>query len=484
MTKSSKDSGKKTKATNTVEPTVAPDETPDVVETARVTRELEAINPDSASARESAAAPAEVGSVAPDEAPIANGDALESETGPAAEMNGPALAATSEMSEQPLDDDDLEATIQRAAVDPTPPERRHNTLAAITRPRGSTDPNGGAPPPTVPDSPNAPDAHEMPPADSAIPDETEGGGDDEREWAIADQPTVALSPGTVLSARPQFLDTDEHESWPPRHAAELPIPESLPEAAASLRKRAIPRIDRTGMRRLASPDGRPMPGTPPTGVPRSAFPDPRMERYQELHRRRDSVNSGERDVGDKQVTERVRQWWNDLRPGLKQALEYQHEARASGVHPVPAHEQAPTSRLGDAFGRLTASARGLTERAQSAAAPAFKRIHDQAEHAAQAIVNRFDGDTARQQAPFLGPGRIAVFFRPGVSVGQAQRLLSSNNARPLRVIPRKHGFLAYVLPGSEEYVSNRLRIHPFVRDVLFMVANEDGDTSYEDDGYR
>ena len=80
-----------------------------------------------------------------------------------------------------------------------------------------------------------------------------------------------------------------------------------------------------------------------------------MQRYQELHRRRDASENGERDPdADKRVTERVRQWWGDLRPGLKKALEYQHEARASGVHPIPAYEPAepaPSSRLGDVFGR-------------------------------------------------------------------------------------------------------------------------------------
>ncbi len=214
-----------------------------------------------------------------------------------------------------------------------------------------------------------------------------------------------------------------------------------------------------------------------------------MQRYQELHRRRDASENGERDPdADKRVTERVRQWWGDLRPGLKKALEYQHEARASGVHPIPAYEPAepaepaPSSRLGDVFGRLTASARGLTERAQSATAPTFRRLHDQAEHAAQAIVGRFETDPIRQQAPFLGPGRVAVFFRSGVSVGQAQRLLSSNEARPLRIIPRKHGFLAYVLPGTEEQVSNRLRVHPYVRDVVFMPVDAYGDAADEDEG--
>lgn len=391
------------------------------------------------------------------ELPIAAaGDSRESETGPSAEMSAPVAAAHIEEADTP-------------DAPPEPERPRHHTLASMTRTRGGTNPQNAPlpPPPPPPPEPEPPTF-----ADNEILDETDYGARDEEEWSIAEQPTVALAPGTVLSARPRFLDTDERAVWPPLAASDASIPGTLPEAAASLHRRAIPRLDRTGQQRFASPNGRPMPGEPPTGIPPSAYQDPRSERLRELHRRRDAKEHGEHDPSeDRQVTERVRQWWSDLRPGLRDALEYQHEARASGVHPIPAYEPGPSSRLGDVFGRLTASARGLTERAR----PAFERLHDQAEHAAQAIVGRFEPDPARQQAPFLGPGRIAIFFRSGVSVGQAQRLLSSNEARPLRIIPRKHGFLAYVLPGTEEKVSNRLRIHPYVRDVVFMPINEYGD---------
>jgi hypothetical protein len=382
-------------------------------------------------------------------------DSIDEETGPSAEMSAPVAETDG------ADTSDAQ---------PEPERPRHHTLASMTRARGGTNPqNAPLPPPPPPPLPEP-----EPPvfADDEILDETDNGESGEEEWSIAEQPTVALAPGTVLSARPRFLDTDERAVWPPIPASDASIPGTLLEAAASLHRRAIPRLDRTGQQRFASPNGRPMPGEPPAGIPPSAYQDPRSERLQELHRRRDAKEHGEQDPSeDRHVTERVRQWWSDLRPGLRDALEYQHEARASGVHPIPAYEPAPSSRLGDVFGRLTASARGLTERAR----PAFERLHDQAEHAAQAIVGRFEPDPARQQAPFLGPGRIAIFFRSGVSVGQAQRLLSSNEARPLRIIPRKHGFLAYVLPGTEEKVSNRLRIHPYVRDVVFMPINEYGD---------
>jgi hypothetical protein len=472
----------------------APDKTGDsdtggAMETSRETRVLDALAPDISDAAEES-----------------------EETGPSAEMSGPAAFArpysadafeTRGAADTLEENEDLEATVQRESLAPPLADRpRHNTLTAITRQRGTTDPNGhDAPPPPAPTPPEPSYEPAGGPADEQayanfaaegedfLLDETEGAESSEGEWAIPDQPTVTLSQGAVLSARPQYLETDEHAAWPPRPDVDASFPGSLPEAAASLRRRAIPRIDRTGQQRYASPTGQPMPGEPPQGYSRAAIPDPRMARFQELHRRRDAMEHGEPDPRTgHHMTDRVRQWWSDLRPGLKDALAYQHEARASGTHPIPASaepsepsEPSATSRLGDMFGRLTASARDLTERAQSAAAPAFRRIHNQAEQAAQAIVGRFENDPARQQAPFLGPGRIAVYFRSGVSVGQAQRLLSSNEARPLRIIPRKHGFLAYVLPGMEAQVSGRLKVHPYVRDVVYMAVDEYGDPIEEDD---
>jgi hypothetical protein len=201
-----------------------------------------------------------------------------------------------------------------------------------------------------------------------------------------------------------------------------------------------------------------------------------MERFQELRRQRFAHGQGERADSDSvPMADAMRQWWSDLRPSLQNGLHYQREARASGMHPIPAYETAPTSRLGDAFGRLAASARELSERAQQAAAPTFRRLHDQVEQAAQGIISRFEGDTVRQQAPLLGPGRIAIFFRQGVSVGQAQRLLAASAARPMRLIPRKHGFLARVQPGKESEVCERLRQHPYVSDVVYLEYNEYGE---------
>lgn len=382
-------------------------------------------------------------------------------------------------------EEDLGATVAQNAVRPEAPSRPRKTTLAVAINRQTTGPRA-EPAPTRPSDDPPPSSN-----DAELPDGIE---DEVDEWSLADQPTVYLSPNTRRTDRPGFLETGSEQAWPPRPTArpsspQRPVPATRPVAPrpATPTEPSRPSDGRPRYRsayadqRLATPDGRRMPGTPPTGVPRSALPNPRMERFQELRRQRVHHAEGERDVNDAApVREVVRKWWNDLLPGLERGLYHQREARASGIHPIPAYEAVATGRLGDAFGRLAASARELTGRAQAVAAPRLKRLHDQAEQAAQHLVERFEGSPARQQAPLLGPGRIAVFFKQGVTVGQAQRLLAASHARPIRLIPRKHGFLALVAPGSEAEVGERMREHPYVRDVAFLEYDEYGDTREPD----
>jgi hypothetical protein len=201
-----------------------------------------------------------------------------------------------------------------------------------------------------------------------------------------------------------------------------------------------------------------------------------MRRLMDLRQRREAQAGGTQHAAEKPpVAQLVRQWWGDLLPGLSQALDYQHEARASGVYPIPAHEPTSRAGMGDAFGRLAAVVRDLGAFAQSAARPAMSRLHDRAEQAAQAIVDRIEGPPVRQQAPLLGPGRLAVFFRQGVTLGQAQRVLISKEVRPMRLIPRRHGFLGMVQPGYEAEVGEELRQHPYVRDVVYLRYDDNGE---------
>lgn len=386
--------------------------------------------------------------------------------------------------------DDPDATVMRPSpaadvADDSAPQRspatsrRFNTLAgAFNRSRASS--SGPF------DQPATPAREAEPAMEDEILDEVEDDGED--EWTLADQPTVVWTPEQIAqmqAVKPDFLqNTGELASWPPREGVMPPEPESdysHHDWRVGLPPRPRPPFPMQGAsrpitsteQRLAAPDGRMAP-PPPSASQAGAQPDPRMERFQELRRQRfeqgDNAPADPAPVGDV-----VKQWWNDLRPNLSEALSYQREARASGMHPIPAYVATPTSRLGDAFGRLAATALELSDRAQQATAPAFKRIHDQVEQVAQNLISRFEGDSVRQQAPLLGPGRIAVFFRQGVTVGQAQRLLAASAARPMRLIPRKHGFLARVETGKEAEVCERLRQHPYVRDVAYLEYNEYGE---------
>ena len=407
---------------------------------------------------------------------VAKDDAVELR--PAAGKHGPTDAS----------DDDPGATVAQQVVQPEATPRPRKTTLAVAINRQPTGPR------TESTTVSRAESSAIEAADEDLPDDVE---DEVDEWSLADQPTVYLSPNTNKGGRTDFLETGSEQAWPPRSTArpaspQRPVPTTRPVAPRSAAPTTPiaprrPREEQPGYRsayadqRLATPDGRVMPKTPPSGVPRSALPNPRMERFQELRRQRVHHAEGERDPNDAPpVREVVRRWWNDLLPGLERGLDHQREARASGVHPIPAYEPVLTGRLGDAFGRLAASARELTERAQAVAAPRLKRLHDQAEQAAQHLVERFEGSPARQQAPLLGPGRIAVFFKQGVTVGQAQRLLAASHARPIRLIPRKHGFLALVPPGSEADIGERMREHPYVRDVAFLEYDEYGDTQTPD----
>jgi hypothetical protein len=300
--------------------------------------------------------------------------------------------------------------------------------------------------------------------------------DEVDEWSAADQATIYLAPRAFLRQRPGSQNPDEAIRRPAPPQA--PIRPSRPSAPRDVPGRAAPPLRppfALGEERLAAPDGRVAANTPPPGMPRAALANPRMERFQELRQRRMMLDPDQREAeGARTVTESVRQWWGDLLPSVERALRHQHEARDSGVHPLSAHDETPATRLGDAFGRLSNSAREITRRTQAVVSPALRRLHDQAEQRAQALVERMEGSPARQQAPLLGPGRIAVFFQGGVTVSGAQVLLAEHQARPIRLIPRKHGFLAVVRPGTEEETAERLRRDERVRDVAYLDFDEYG----------
>jgi hypothetical protein len=367
---------------------------------------------------------------------------------------------------EPSDEPSPDATL----IQPLSPRPRKTTLAmAIT-------------PPPMPAFPTSAQPPESPAHDPGEYSPDAGPSDEVDEWSIADQPTIYLSPQLLSRPKRRSTNTDLQaqtgaDTASPRELPRYPSDYELPK----------PPLEERLPRWLASMDD-PWPDTtrrsPQAGVPDRrrvppVLPEARIDRLNRLREGRMAHQEGGRGPSDgRPVADIVRQWWRDLRPGLTSALNYQREARASGVHPIPAHEPSQGSKLGDAFGRFAASARGMTGRAQSAVGPQLTRLqalHQQAESAASAFVQKIETPLNRQQAPLLGPGRVAVFFKPGVTVGQAQSLLGASRARPIRLIPRKHGFLALVLPGSEAEISERLREHPYVRDVAYVEYDEYGE---------
>ena len=149
-------------------------------------------------------------------------------------------------------------------------------------------------------------------------------------------------PRAFLRPRPHYLDTDERpagrrdQKWPRGRRDLWPH-----EMCRGVPRRRSPHLA-LGEQRLAAPNGRIAPNTPPPGVPRAALANPRMERFQELRQHRMSLRSrSARGEGIARWPESVRQWWADLLPGVERALHHQRDARASGVHPLPPHAETP-----------------------------------------------------------------------------------------------------------------------------------------------
>jgi hypothetical protein len=332
-----------------------------------------------------------------------------------------------------------------------------------------------------------------------IPDETDGADD----WSVVDQPTVQLvhqmlaaslpaahggvGPGAAQGVDPASVQpsvqpsvqrgqvTNERASWPSLAAADAAAQQTPSSQQPKTTQSIHP--DLLGGPRYAAPDGKLMQMTPPTGVPPVAA-NVRRERFQELRESRKAHEQGGRAPHDTpHVSEVVRTWWRDLLPGVQGGLRAQHEARASGTYAAPEYLATAVSWLGDVFGKVAVSTRELANRAQQNTAPTLKRWHQWAEQYAQGLIERLEGSPIQQQAPFLAPGRIAVLFRSGVSMAQAQRLLMNAQARPMRAIPNKHGFLALVRPGREADVAERLKLHPYVRDVIYMQYSPNDDPS-------
>jgi hypothetical protein len=314
------------------------------------------------------------------------------------------------------------------------------------------------------------------------PDAEEGEGyayQPEEEDARSERPTIILDVAALLAAPP-------------------PAPPAAPRRTAPDARPARPRLDAPPHADVSFPQPdasfpRPVPaGTPTrrrdeTRTPTHKRDQPAMpagDHDEELARLRRLRLAREAQEGAATpqatpVSEKLRQWWHDMRPSLDRVLGRTHRAGSRGARATAYQTSAslPAVRVRSvaadgvpAVQRLSATARGIGERAQTAAGPALTRLHTRAEHMAQQIVDHIDerlGSRPPLQHVLLGPGRMIVSFAPNVTIRDAQIIISSVQARTLRRLVGYNAYLVLVPPGREARYAERLHAYRQVTGVHF-----------------
>lgn len=344
----------------------------------------------------------------------------------------------------------------------TPEEEQHSTrpVATVTPPPPAeppAPPAAPADPPTIILTPEqiALLAHARPPVvHLPAPDEEDEGyiylEDEPRR--DADVPTIVLNVGALLAAPP-----------PPMEAP-LPPPPIRP----------------------LSPTGKLPPRMPPaqqsnTPTRKRGEPLDRDEELAELRRlrlEREATSAGY-SAEAPAISDKLRQWWHDLQPGIARVLGRSHRAGARGARATTYHTSAqlPAVRLrsmeaeeAPILERGSEAARGLGQRAQTAAHPALNKLHSRAEQVAQSIVDRIDerlGGRPPLQHVLLGPGRMIVSFAPNVTIRDAQLIIAGVQARSLRRLVGYNAYLVLVPPGREARYAERLHAYRQVTGVHF-----------------
>jgi hypothetical protein len=216
---------------------------------------------------------------------------------------------------------------------------------------------------------------------------------------------------------------------------------------------------------------------PPPALPhRMPSSDNHAEQFARLHRQRLEREMGaiERTSEEPYITDKLRQWWTDIQPGINRILGRTqrtriHGSRTSGqlpavhIHGFDAISPEPMRRLSDA-------ARQIGNQAQTAATPAIKKFHERAERAAQKFVDKIDerlGGSPPLQHVLVGPGRMIVSFAPNISIRDAQIIIASVQARALRRLVGYNAYLVIVPPGREAHYAERFHGYREVTGVHF-----------------
>ncbi len=415
----------------------------------------------------------------------------------------PAVAATNATGPAPAParEDERNATRPVAAVTPpavasptpAPPEQAENTVAlpAATPP---------VEPPTIilTSDQVALLAHARPPSVSLPSPSGEGYAyHPGKDHPQADRPTIILDVAALLASSPPTSGpTPPPPLAPPSRrstpAARPPRPgDSLPPARS---QGSFPRPDAASAHPAESLP-HPAPASTPTRrrdetrtpTRKRDQPDlPTFDRDEDLARLRQQRLAREAQEGaatqvapETQLAGKLRQWWHDVQPGLDRVLGRTHRAGSRGARATTYQTSAslPAVRVRSvaeeevpAVERLSATARTIGARAQTAAGPALTKLHTRAEHMAQQIVNRIDehlGSSPPLQHVLLGPGRMIVTFAPNVTIREAQIIIVSVQARSLRRLVGYNAYLVLVPPGREARYAERLHAYRQVTGVHF-----------------
>jgi hypothetical protein len=214
---------------------------------------------------------------------------------------------------------------------------------------------------------------------------------------------------------------------------------------------------------------------------RDARPDDRDERLAELHRLRTAREDGviDRLPQEPYISDKLRQWWHEVQPGIDRVLGRAHRAGVRGArataYQTSAQLPAVRSRSLDAdeipaIRRLSQTAQQIGRRAQTAATPALTKLHSRAERMAQQIVDSIDehlGGRPPLQHVILGPGRMIVTFANSVSIRDAQIMIAAVQARALRRLVGYNAYLILVPAGREARYAERLHTYRHVTGVHF-----------------
>ena len=357
---------------------------------------------------------------------------------------------------------------QLSPDEPTVAEETLSTrpVAAVT-PRPARSESDGVEPPASPSDPPtiiltseqiALLSHARPPV-VALPSPDDEGYDylTDEIRRDADQPTIVLDVGALLAAPP-----------PPPEAPMPPPP-----------LRPLPRVDPPSFdaARQPLPINRAS-NTPTRKRGESVDPEEELARLRRQRLERETAAAGYSSQ-EPALTNKLRQWWNDLQPGIARVLGRSHRAGSRGARATTyqTSAQLPAVRLrsmdeaeAPAVQRGSQTARGIGQRAQTAAHPALAKMHSRAENMAQNIVDRIDerlGGRPPLQHVLLGPGRMIVSFAPNVTIRDAQLIISSIQARSLRRLVGYNAYLVLVPPGREARYAERLHAYRQVTGVHF-----------------